>query len=209
MNHRRIALRPWIRPGLLAVGIVLVLVTPPRSRYVPLAETAPQADTLVTAEVKALQKKIRQVLPERQYIVVDSRNNVVQLRTRDDVLLEAPCSTGSGKSLKDPNADRTWTFNTPLGVHRVISKSMNPVWRKPDWHYVEENEPLPSDDGERFEHGVLGKYALYFGDGYLIHGTLYERLLGRSVSHGCVRVGAEPLAALYRSADVGTPIFIH
>ena len=42
----------------------------------------------------------------------------------------------------------------------------------------------------------------------MIHGTLYERLLGRSVSHGCIRVGRDDLRQVYRAASVGTPIFI-
>jgi L,D-transpeptidase YbiS len=42
----------------------------------------------------------------------------------------------------------------------------------------------------------------------MIHGTLYERLLGRSVSHGCIRVGRDDLRKIYRAASVGTPIFI-
>jgi L,D-transpeptidase YbiS len=42
----------------------------------------------------------------------------------------------------------------------------------------------------------------------MIHGTLYERLLGRSVSHGCIRVGREDLRNIYSAAALGTPIFI-
>ena len=38
---------------------------------------------------------------------------------------------------------------------------------------------------------MMGDYALGIGSGYFIHGTLYKRLLGRNVSHGCVRLGDE------------------
>ena len=57
--------------------------------------------------------------------------------------------------------------------------------------------------------GLLGEYALYFGNGYLIHGTLYERYLRRSVSHGCIRVGRDDLREVYRVAPIGTPIYIY
>jgi len=43
------------------------------------------------------------------------------------------------------------------------------------------------------EAGVLGDYALGFGQGYFIHGTLYTRLLGRNVTHGCIRVADKDL----------------
>jgi len=42
----------------------------------------------------------------------------------------------------------------------------------------------------------------------MIHGTLYERLLGRSVTHGCIRLGKEDLRIVAESADVGTEVYI-
>jgi L,D-transpeptidase YbiS len=37
---------------------------------------------------------------------------------------------------------------------------------------------------------------------------MYKRLLGRNVSHGCVRVGDEDLKVLYETAGIGTRVFI-
>ncbi len=83
-----------------------------------------------------------------------------------------------------------------------------PVWRKPDWAYVEEGEPLPERDGDRMEYGVLGSFALGIGDGYYIHGTLYTRLLGQNVTHGCIRLSEPDLNKLVDLAPLGTPVFI-
>jgi L,D-transpeptidase YbiS len=83
------------------------------------------------------------------------------------------------------------------------------VWRKPDWAFVEEGQPIPTKAAERFEYGTLGEYALYFGNGYMIHGTLYERLLGRSVTHGCIRLGRDDLRKVWAMVPVGTPIFVY
>jgi L,D-transpeptidase YbiS len=58
------------------------------------------------------------------------------------------------------------------------------------------------------EEGVLGDYALAFGNGYFIHGTLYKRLLGRNVTHGCIRVGDEDLETIYKLSRLGTKIYI-
>ncbi len=55
---------------------------------------------------------------------------------------------------------------------------------------------------------MMGAYAIGFGDGYFIHGTIYERLLGISVTHGCVRVGADDLKNIYDRVKIGTPIYI-
>ena len=84
----------------------------------------------------------------------------------------------------------------------------DPVWNKPDWAFIEEGQPIPRDAAERVDTYSLGDYALYLGDGYLIHGTLYQRLLGRSVTHGCVRLGDEDLEAVWKAAGVGTRVYI-
>ena len=56
---------------------------------------------------------------------------------------------------------------------------------------------------DRIEAGTLGDYALGFGHGYFIHGTLYTRLLGRNVTHGCVRVGDEDLKDVFKAVPIG------
>ena len=83
------------------------------------------------------------------------------------------------------------------------------MWKKPDWAFVEEGKPIPRNPAERFEYGTLGEYALYLGQGYMIHGTLYERLLGRSVTHGCIRLGREDLRVVWKSTAIGTPVYIY
>ena len=95
---------------------------------------------------------------------------------------------------------RQWVFDTPRGSFEVLSRAENPVWRKPDWAFVEEGQPIPKNPGDRLDYGSLGEYALYFGNGYMIHGTLYERLLGRAVSHGCIRVGRDDLRKVWAAS---------
>jgi hypothetical protein len=155
-----------------------------------------------------LSAALRQRVPRGPWIVIDQTHNRLRLMRGDSVVLEAPCSAGSGMVLKESTKGRVWVFDTPRGHFRVISKLQNPVWRRPDWAFVEEGEPIPKDPADRLEYGSLGEYALYFGDGYMIHGTLYERLLGRPVSHGCIRLGRDPLREVYRQAPVGTPIYV-
>jgi hypothetical protein len=55
---------------------------------------------------------------------------------------------------------------------------------------------------------VLGTHKLAMGDGYLIHGTNQETSIGDAVSHGCVRMYNEDVAALYALVSVGTPVYI-
>jgi len=163
----------------------------------------------LSGERDRLQAALERRVPRGPWIVIDQTHNRLRLMRGDLTLLEAPCSAGSGMVLKDGAGGRVWVFDTPRGRFEVLSKTENPVWKKPDWAFVEEGEPIPRDPAERMEYGSLGEYALYFGNGYMIHGTLYERLLGRPVSHGCIRLGRDPLRQVYKLAPLGTPVYIY
>ena len=56
---------------------------------------------------------------------------------------------------------------------------------------------------------VLGSHRLNLGDGYALHGTQQVRQLGRSVSHGCVRLHNDDIARLYQMAKVGDEVIIY
>jgi len=156
-----------------------------------------------------LRRKIAALAPKGHYVVIDTANNRVYLKKDGQVLRDMIASCGSGNVLEDPVGGRTWTFETPRGEFQVRSKITNPIWIKPDWAFIEEGEPIPKSSAERAEKGMMGDYALGIGRGYFIHGTLYKRLLGRNVSHGCVRLGDEDLKFLYETAGIGTRVFIY
>jgi lipoprotein-anchoring transpeptidase ErfK/SrfK len=160
------------------------------------------------SKAKRAERNVAGMVPPSVYIVVDTAQNKLYLMKRDKVIHEALCSTGSGGLLKDPNGERQWVFETPRGNFRVIRKAEDPVWTKPDWAFVEEGKGVPSNWSERRDYDTLGDYALYLGDGYMIHGTLYQRYLGRAITHGCIRLGDEDLERVYRSAPVGTQVLI-
>lgn len=56
---------------------------------------------------------------------------------------------------------------------------------------------------------VLGSHRLNLGDGYALHGTQQVRQLGRSVSHGCVRLHNRDIERLYQMAKVGDEVIIY
>ncbi|RPJ41444.1 MAG: L,D-transpeptidase [Candidatus Latescibacterota bacterium] len=172
------------------------------------AAGVPSGDARADAEKKRgeMLARIGKAAPKAPYIVIDQTHNRLYLRDKGKTLLEAVCSCGSGIVLS--HGESQWVFDTPPGVFRINQKIEDPVWRKPDWAFIEEGKPLPKDPSERFEYDMMGEYAMGFGNGYFIHGTLYERLLGRSVTHGCIRLGREDLRYLYKQAHVGTPVYI-
>jgi lipoprotein-anchoring transpeptidase ErfK/SrfK len=165
------------------------------------------SETLM-AKNNALRQKLKSLTPDKVYIVIDTGMNKLYLKKGGMVIHEAVVSSGSGNILKDPSGNRQWVFETPTGEYAVKSKSIAPAWTKPDWAFIEEGEEIPKDPSKRIEKGVLGEYALGFGNGYFIHGTLYTRMLGRNVSHGCIRVGDKDLKTVFTAAAIGTRIYI-
>ncbi len=163
----------------------------------------------VQRNVQNLQKKLAALQPRDVYIVVDTGENRLYVKKGDKVVRQAVVSCGSGDVLQDPTGKRKWIFDTPRGEFYVKSKITNPYWVKPDWAFIEEGEPIPKKQEDRVEAGSLGDYALGFGDGFFIHGTLYTRLLGRNVTHGCVRVGDDDLKEIFKIVPIGTKIFIY
>jgi lipoprotein-anchoring transpeptidase ErfK/SrfK len=214
----------WRRVALAATTLVVALLAvawagtgygyqPFRPAPEPAAAAGAKSDRKITARLaaqqRALQVRLDRLAPHGIYIVVDQTNNRLYLRKDQSTLLTAVCSAGSGMVLKEEGGKRQWEFDTPRGRFQVLIRIENPIWKKPDWAFVEDGEPIPKNAAERFEAGTLGEYAFYFGNGYMIHGTLYERLLGRSVTHGCIRLGRDDLRKLWAMVPVGTPIYIY
>ena len=161
------------------------------------------------ARYKTLSKQLSQLMPREPYILVDTARNRLYVKRHDEVVLNAIASTGSGTILDKPGESKSqWIFDTPRGEFLVKTKLTNPTWIKPDWAFIEEGLAVPQNSAERAEQGVLGDYALGFGKGYFIHGTLYTRLLGKNVTHGCIRLNDSDLKGVYKLARVGTPIMI-
>ena len=67
----------------------------------------------------------------------------------------------------------------------------------------------PSGTRQRRFEKILGHYRLNIGNGYGIHGTLATGLLGRSASHGCVRLSDADIERLYGMAKMGDKVIIY
>lgn len=164
----------------------------------------------IASEVEILRRKVGRRLRDERHIVVDTRANKLYLKKGLVLEWAADCSVGKGGILTDKRTGRRWEFVTPRGRFEIRSKLEKPLWIKPDWAFVETGETVPPPgDPKRKVEGELGGYVLNLGDGYLIHGTKTEDMLGRPASHGCVRLGAENLQKLYETVPVGTPVYIY
>ncbi|NUO83764.1 L,D-transpeptidase [candidate division KSB1 bacterium] len=161
-------------------------------------------------DFNTLRNRLDRLIPRDYYLIVNSSENQIIVMKNTAVVHKGTCSTGSNVMLKAALDDRQWFFATPRGMFRVHGKIKNPSWRMPDWAFIEEGLPVPAANSpERIQYGVLGDYALSFGNGYFVHGTLYKRTLGMPVTHGCIRLDDDDLIVVYKNLQVGSKIFVY
>lgn len=166
----------------------------------------------VRREHAELLQQLERRQPRSPYVVINTRDNRVLLRNQEGVVLrDAVCSTGASRRFEGPKSYHRWEFATPTGRFSVLRKVTDPLWVKPTWAFLEAGEEVPifAEDRRRFQRGVLGRYALYFAKDYMIHGTLYEINLGKSITHGCVRVGAGDLEYLFDNVELGWSVYAY
>jgi L,D-transpeptidase ErfK/SrfK len=117
------------------------------------------------------------------------------------IVITYPASPGEGD------------FPTPVGVTRIIRKVPHPVWI-PTAHILKAHalagDPIPKV-WPAGPDNPMGEWALEttlsHGEIY-IHGTNNPMAIGMSVTHGCVRLYPEDIAALYPVVKVGTPVTV-
>jgi L,D-transpeptidase ErfK/SrfK len=102
-------------------------------------------------------------------------------------------------------------WRTPLGETRVIAKIKHPPWYPPESvrkEHEENGDPLPRMVPPGPDN-PLGDYAMRLAAGngtYLIHGTNNPTAVGMAVTHGCIRMYPEDVAAVFATVPVGTTV---
>jgi len=185
---------------------------PSNKTSVSRVESSERTDTefqQLSKSIAEAEKKINVNVPTSPYIVINTTTNSFELYDKNGLVRKGLCSTGKNVQL-ERDSTKKWIFHTPKGMFKVKNKVTDPVWKKPDWAFVEEGLPIPSANSPlRYEYGVLGDYALILGDGYMIHGTLYQRFIGKPVTHGCVRLNDADLEAVYKNLVIGSKVFMY
>src|SRR5882762_11442579 len=102
-------------------------------------------------------------------------------------------------------------WRTPLGTTRVTGKQKNPTWYPPESvrkEHAAAGDPLPASVPSGPDN-PLGLFAMRLAAGngtYLIHGTNNPIAVGLAVTHGCIRMYPDDVAALFPLISVGTPV---
>lgn len=118
-------------------------------------------------------------------IVVDKSQNILMLKSDEEVIKTYVVSTGADNS-------------TPVGNFKIITKLSNPAWFKT-------GAVVPAGSSEN----QLGTRWLGFDlAGYGIHGTNEPQNLGKQITQGCVRMANSEAEELFMIVPPGTEVTI-
>lgn len=147
------------------------------------------ADTLQRLGIAAEQ-------PEADRIVVDKSQGTLRVYDKQDKLIaQFPVTTGSAH---DP---------LPIGSWKIKGTSRNPDYQyDPDLFW----DANPNDKAKRLAPGPNGPVGVVWidlsKDHYGIHGTPEPQTIGRTESHGCVRLTNWDAARLAQMVHTGTDV---
>lgn len=126
-------------------------------------------------------------------ILVRAGENMLYLYENGQIVKQWPVATGAAGYL------------TPVGVHRITQKLVNPSWYNPGSAWA---RGLPKVIGPG-PNNPLGTRALRLSaPAILIHATANRGSIGYSESHGCIRMTEENEAELFSMVEVGTRVAV-
>ena len=97
-------------------------------------------------------------------------------------------------------------YPTPTGQFTVQTKQKNPVWNVPqsEWAGDLAGQVIPGGDPRN---PLIARW-IGFNGAVGFHGTKSIDSLGRSASHGCVRMAPGDVIDLFERVEVGTPVVV-
>ena len=102
-------------------------------------------------------------------------------------------------------------WKTPEGTTKIVAREKDPVWVVPASvrkEHAEDGDMLPAVVPAGPDN-PLGQYAFRLSwPSYLIHGTNKPYGVGMRVSHGCMRLYPEDIAAFFDMIPIGTKVTV-
>ena len=161
------------------------------------AMTSPSADRSLRASVATVKPKVStdQVWDQTPTVVTVARDGkTVRVFKRGGVQQTYRVAVGEPK------------YPTPTGQFTVQTKQVNPPWNVPqsEWAGDLAGQTIPGGDPRN----PLVARWIGFNGAVGFHGTKSIDSLGRSASHGCVRMAPGDVIDLFERVQVGTPVLV-
>ena len=157
----------------------------------------PNAERVIKARFVRIRPAVTvKVLKRRAgtFVSVDRGSKIVRLFKRLRVVRSYRVAVGAAG------------YETPRGLHRVLSKQRNPAWHAPNrpWAGDLAGQTIPAGDPRN----PLKAAFIALGGGVGFHGTANLSSIGTAASHGCIRMRVPDVLSLYRNVPVGTPVLV-
>jgi L,D-transpeptidase ErfK/SrfK len=152
------------------------------------------------------------LLPGRRILPPGPREGIV-VNLPEHRLYYYPKTNGRDKPvvITYPVSIGKMDWRTPLGETHVIAKIKHPAWYPPESvrkEHAANDDPLPKVVPAGPDN-PLGDFAMRLAAGngsYMIHGTNNPTAVGMAVTHGCIRMYPEDVAAVFATVPVGTKV---
>ncbi|WP_306659829.1 Ig-like domain-containing protein [Bacillus sp. AFS017336] len=128
-------------------------------------------------------------LSSGQLVIVNTKTNKLSYYNKGKLVKTFSVATGKASS------------PTPTGKFKILNKIKNRPWYKENIPGGAPNNPL----GKRWMGLSMGSSP---GNSYGIHGNANESSIGKSVSHGCIRMHNSEVEWLFDQLSVGTTVII-
>ncbi|MDY6794443.1 MAG: L,D-transpeptidase/peptidoglycan binding protein [Actinomycetota bacterium] len=156
-------------------------------------ESLSSMERVVTLEIEVTKPEVSDDQVGK-VITVDRTNHILTLYNNMEIEKSYPIACGSA------------TWPTPGGTFKVTSKQRNPSWINPGTPWAESMpDVIPPGPGNPLGTRAIGTSA----SGVFIHGTYSSWSIGRSVSHGCIRMYIKDSEDLFPRVEVGIPVLIY
>jgi L,D-transpeptidase ErfK/SrfK len=150
------------------------------------------------------------ILPPGLTLTIDNRHIVPAMGTQAEIVVNVPqrmlfVRVGNGV-VAFPVAVGRPSWSTPLGPFQIAVRETNPTWDVPESIREEARRagrslPLRVAPGPA---NPLGAYWLGLSLGSVgIHGTNAPSSIYQAITHGCIRLHPDDIAALFAETDVG------
>jgi len=148
-----------------------------------------QASPILSVSSASLEK-VSAATANGSRLVVDLSDRRVYLYRTTQQIASYPLAVGQ----------RGW--ETPTGNFKVLQMNRQPRWRHPITGEVIESGP-DNPLGDRWiGFWTQGSYQIGF------HGTNQESLIGKAISHGCLRMRNQDIKVLYEQVGISTPVTV-
>jgi len=151
--------------------------------------------------------RIRSLETKNRHLAIVLKDSVLELRQGPATLRRAKLRIGPDSIVKAPDG-RTWRMVRAVGERRIVERQQGDAYTIPEWVYVAQGKPIPSE-AERRVAGGLGRYVIRLDDGTEIHTEPLAGPFKGALKPASFEARASDLVAIFDAVNEDTPVYIY